>query len=652
MILQIFHPFFFFLITLVSFTCSSNRSIGGQVMPKFNIVCTPQTVKSTLGKNGGRANFTLKIGNNATGNTNPPFFKVTGTMKDKREGSLYVANKVVDLVKGLLLTYGNYDFVYYSSKNSKLGNDQLTLVVSPVSKSGVSIGAPQKVTVIINVISDMGVQPVVATSSITIRSNKTSQYSVTSGDSQQPNQEGIKHNATTNNTEEKPRIKAKNNDITQLLHLAVESRDLKKVKELLKQSGIKINDVFEENGYTPLSLSLNNECYDIAKVLLKSPNIKVNKLDRHGNLPIGIAAMKGREDLVDIIVKNNNTYVNSLDLCETYPIHWAINGQNINLLKLLLKFGANINQLDSENCTPLFKAIHLGYTDMAKLLLEHDQVSPNKCCSKGISPLYEAVMQGQLEIVQLLLKNEYTKANLGREDTGDAPLHVAIRNYKNNDPNSKKILMELLNHPKPIGLNQPNISHDTPLQVAVFEAGDGLGSNESISNFFLTFLDCKHRDIDLTIKDREGRTPLHLAVMYGNHSLASALLRQKNSCVGMQDHDNRLPLHCAIQNNDENMVYLLASKMDKEHFLIKDSKGHTPLMLALLMYQSNSRSIHPICNFLLDCFKKNCGLQSNEWRELMQWTEQKETLRYISLRFSSKSSSPFLARRRSALCRG
>jgi len=76
---------------------------------------------------------------------------------------------------------------------------------------------------------------------------------------------------------------------------------------------------------------------------------------------------------------------------------------NINQAKLLLKAGADPNQFNRYEDTPLHEASSNDYLEIVELLLKSG-ADPNRTDNNGDTPLIWAMCVGCLEIVELLLK--------------------------------------------------------------------------------------------------------------------------------------------------------------------------------------------------------------------------------------------------------
>ncbi len=85
------------------------------------------------------------------------------------------------------------------------------------------------------------------------------------------------------------------------------------------------------------------------------------------------------------------------------PLVMAVKEGNLDKIKFLLKYGADINGFNSHGNTPLMKALEFGKIDAAKLLIEKGANIhiPN---IKGLTPFLVAILIKNYELVNLLLE--------------------------------------------------------------------------------------------------------------------------------------------------------------------------------------------------------------------------------------------------------
>lgn len=79
-------------------------------------------------------------------------------------------------------------------------------------------------------------------------------------------------------------------------------------------------------------------------------------------------------------------------------IHWAALGGNENLVDFLIDLGSPLDPLDDTNSTPLILASSAGRVQVVKLLLSKG-ANVNKKTNRGQSSLHYACSKGHLEVV-------------------------------------------------------------------------------------------------------------------------------------------------------------------------------------------------------------------------------------------------------------
>lgn len=101
----------------------------------------------------------------------------------------------------------------------------------------------------------------------------------------------------------------------------------------------------------------------------------------------------------------------------------AVATNNLELVKSLLKKGANIHQSTHLNCSPLYIACQLNYLDIAKELIRNG-ANVNQATLSGCTPLYMASERGYLAIVRELIRNG-ANLNQGTHANQCTPLFMA-----------------------------------------------------------------------------------------------------------------------------------------------------------------------------------------------------------------------------------
>jgi len=170
-------------------------------------------------------------------------------------------------------------------------------------------------------------------------------------------------------------------------------------------------------------------------------------------------------------------------------------------VKLLLKHKANPNIPDKDKMTPktpLIEAIYANNIPMVRLLLKHG-ADVNLRLTRQITPLHESVSRDQMEMTALLLLHR-ASVNAG-EEFERTPIFYAI----------SRGMCELL---KGYGADVFHISlkNESPLHTAARH-----GSGES-ARFFI------EQGLQVDLKDTRNFTPLHIASAKNHQHVVQILL--------------------------------------------------------------------------------------------------------------------------------
>ncbi|KAF4339903.1 ankyrin unc44 [Fusarium beomiforme] len=345
----------------------------------------------------------------------------------------------------------------------------------------------------------------------------------------------------------------------------------------------------------------------------------VNASDDSGETALHVAAEYGLHDVALILIEKFGANVLAKDGKKREPLHNACLEGHLAVVELLLGKGANLEARQCYGATPLDEACWKGHTNIVDFLLGHGaQVIVED--NDGWSPLYSASRYGHSKIVRLLLAKDCSNINHQEQEYQWTALHVAVHN------GHADVIIELLCHgtlhneassseaaiinkplPCPGGksdLHLETISQQghTPLATACIEgflegamllinAGADINVHTVTSKAtpLIISSDWGHEpivqklltkdNINYNAKNKEGLTALHMACLNKYPKIVEALVENAPGIdLYTINNDEQTPLHVATQQESEEIVRLLITKMDEVDQ--QDEHGQTALHLA------------------------------------------------------------------------
>jgi uncharacterized protein len=296
-------------------------------------------------------------------------------------------------------------------------------------------------------------------------------------------------------------------DPGQDLATGVLNNKIKDVQSALKK-GADVN-AQDDSGNTALHQAAARGYLDLIKVLIAAKADPTRK-NGGGFTPARIAVETDKAAVVEYLLTagtDRRDFINSLSEKDTggfTAFHEKARSGQLEMIKLFIKYGLDVNVKSNEGYTPLFlvlSTIHDDYNKtkdrIAKLLLENKADPLAVGGRNGESPLTLALTQKKPELFQLMAKS-----------VKKAPGALVVRAYS-------------------------------------------VGTKDQFALLF-------PRMDDLNAADAEGRTLLHLAALKKDKALAAELLK-RGAKIDVTDRDNRQPHMLAVEAGDAVTLTLLLS---------------------------------------------------------------------------------------------
>ena len=247
--------------------------------------------------------------------------------------------------------------------------------------------------------------------------------------------------------------------------------------------------------------------------------------------------------------------VNQQDEDGDTALHYAI-GENkgIDCINLLLRYGACpfIKNYSSNEVAPIDLAIRLNRKEMIELLTENIDLSKRLCkaaesgdvdavqnlltttkvninelSDEFVNPLHEASLAGHLSVVKLLVEfNANVNVKAASESTKyNTPLHWAATK---GHLDMTKYLIENGAEKETVNMN-----HHTPLFCAI------IMEKVDVAEYLI------RSGCSVMVRDSVSKTPLHWAAFFGLNNIVLLLLEHGADIDALAEH-REPPLHCAV----------------------------------------------------------------------------------------------------------
>ena len=323
-----------------------------------------------------------------------------------------------------------------------------------------------------------------------------------------------------------------------------------------------------KGGDTILTSAVGRMDFPLVSHLLQN-GMDVNKKNEFGNTALHIIFLRGMQDKKP--------------------------QKAMEMFKLLVSFGADINAINNTFETPLHYAVDFEAEECISLLLELDCKIDFEVPLKE-SPLILATLKGKCKLVEELLQcGADVNQKCGRDE--QTPLHAVVKSF-----NRPALAQIMLLHGA--DLETKDFVEETPLSKALEMVDEELievflnwGSTVNTMNKFgeTTLMKAvEHPKVwivktllehgaSVNATDQRGRSPLH---HMASHAVeVCKLLLDNGSCVNITDDDGETPLHQATY--DPEIVKILLDHTADVRAL--DKKNRTPLHAA--SYEGVCRSV-------------------------------------------------------------
>ena len=183
-----------------------------------------------------------------------------------------------------------------------------------------------------------------------------------------------------------------------LLIIGCDSGDSSKPKAPAEE---KISEPAASKSITIHEAAQAGDAEAVERLLKEDPSL-LRAEDKRKMLPLQMAAHSGQKEVVQLLLKRGAD-ANALGSGGRTALHWAVGMNKLDLVRLLLEAGANVNAKAPAlaDMTPLHVAASMGHPEQVELLLKHKADKGEKS-SDGKTALQCAQEQGHKHLIDML----------------------------------------------------------------------------------------------------------------------------------------------------------------------------------------------------------------------------------------------------------
>lgn len=257
------------------------------------------------------------------------------------------------------------------------------------------------------------------------------------------------------------------------------------------------------------------------------------------------AARRGHAAVVDLLLREEANISTAIAEGQNV-LTTAVKSNQIEVVKRLLEDNSfithgttdRVNEAALHGRTPLSIAAGSGFIEITRLLLQHEDIQPDKADFDQWTPLFWAIGGKHLDILQLLLTDSRTSVT-HTDKHGRGVLSWAAAD-------GEVELVKYLSSLKQLDLNAVDQTGRSAFSWAA-----GSGQLEVVASLR------RSQRVDMTIKDNTGRNALSWACSGGHHKVVAYLLKYLSSGIDEECSDGWTPLAWALTTRSPKTVQVL-----------------------------------------------------------------------------------------------
>ncbi|CAD5118479.1 unnamed protein product [Dimorphilus gyrociliatus] len=186
-----------------------------------------------------------------------------------------------------------------------------------------------------------------------------------------------------------------------------------------------INQKHKRNGDTLLHITCRLGRKDLVQILIESFHANPEIANNDGKRPLHEASQNDHLDCVEYLLERK-VCVDSLKRADWTSLMLAAVKSSLNLIKVLIDYGASTNVRNKDGWTPIHIAVRSGRIEIVSYFLTIDSTLWETRSNNGRSILHTACIHGHCEMVKYLLRKTAISVHL-KDSCGLNPLMDAVK---------------------------------------------------------------------------------------------------------------------------------------------------------------------------------------------------------------------------------
>lgn len=256
-----------------------------------------------------------------------------------------------------------------------------------------------------------------------------------------------------------------------------------------------VSDARDVNGATPLHAAAEACQLSCLNFLVERTGADLRARDNIGNTPAHHAAFHGQILVLKYLVeRTRGTCLTDCAVDGATPTHYAASRGHLDCMQWLCSesVGASPTEVDCNGSQPLYFAAQDGHLAVVEWLLVHADADPLHPSFDGMTPLHAAAQSGRVACLALMLRASHRRVPAVKDNDGATCLHFAASQGHSD-------CLRLL-------LAQPGVTGQERDNQGATPAHDAAENGQTACLRIL-----QSHGVDMTLKDRDGNTPLSLA---------------------------------------------------------------------------------------------------------------------------------------------